>query len=404
MIPNTTIIKLAPKTDCTGCGACYFVCPKHCIVMKEDSFGILYPYLNPNTCIHCRACQRVCPILLPLTPNTPLKAYASWSNDKEERFTSASGGIGAEAYKLGLQKGFLIVGAVQKEDFSVNMEISDKAEGIKLFKNSKYVFSSLWTLYKQIQENIRQGERILFIGLPCQVAALRRVFKDSDRLLLAEVVCHGTTPTKYLLEHIHNIERHLGQKAYKMSFRDPITYTYTFTFTLYNETGKIIYAKEPTDGDSYQYGYHQAITYRTNCYHCHFAGTKRIADITLSDYKGLGALAPASYDSKNVSCILVNTEGGLEFVSELIKDGRIFADERPLYEPIKGDPQLQHPSLRTKARRDFETYIIKYDGDFEKAMAKVIKRNELRKEIHKTILFRALRSIKHSFVRHHGKL
>lgn len=28
------MIKLASETDCTSCGACAFVCPKHCIEMK----------------------------------------------------------------------------------------------------------------------------------------------------------------------------------------------------------------------------------------------------------------------------------------------------------------------------------------------------------------------------------
>lgn len=87
------------------------------------------------------------------------------------------------------------------------------------------------------------------------------------------------------------------------------------------------------------------ISYRENCYHCQFARQHRISDITISDYKGLGKYAPSNIiDNRQVSCILVNTDKGKNFIDNLLKKGNIVAEERPVKEPIEGDRQLQHPS------------------------------------------------------------
>lgn len=390
------MIKLADKESCTACGACAFVCAKNCITMIEDEHGSVYPSLDSTNCVECGRCQKTCPILSPLDVNTPQIAYSAWSSDEKERETSASGGIAAEIYKKAVSEGCDIAGAVQQDDFSVVMQLSSDEKAILKFKNSKYVFSEAWHVYQEIKQSLKADKNVVFIGLPCQVAALRKNFRENEKILFVEVVCHGTAPFSYLKQHIEHIEHTKNEKAIRMSFRDPDTYTYTFTFTLYNKDGKRFYAEVPRKTDTYQYAYHSTISYRENCYHCHFAREQRIADITLSDYKGLGRMAPCSYGETNVSCILVNTEKGKKFIKEMIQEKRIYADERPVREPIEGDPQLRQPSLKGAARMDFER-LIKVN-DFETTMQIVMKRDKRRKKIHKICHFPIdiLRNIKHS--------
>lgn len=390
------MIKLADKESCTACGACAFVCAKNSITMIEDEHGSVYPSLDSTNCVECGRCQKTCPILSPLDVNTPQIAYSAWSSDKKERETSASGGIAAEIYKKAVSEGCDIAGAVQQDDFRVVMQLSSDEKAILKFKNSKYVFSEAWHVYQEIKQSLKADKNVVFIGLPCQVAALRKIFRENEKILFVEVVCHGTAPFSYLKQHIEHIEHTKNEKAIRMSFRDPDTYTYTYTFTLYNKDGKRFYAEVPRKTDTYQYAYHSTISYRENCYHCHFAREQRIADITLSDYKGLGRMAPCSYGETNVSCILVNTEKGKKFIKEMIQEKRIYADERPVREPIEGDPQLRQPSLKGAARMDFER-LIKVN-DFETTMQIVMKRDKRRKKIHKICHFPIdiLRNIKHS--------
>ena len=120
---------------------------------------------------------------------------------------------------------------MQNKDFSVSHKMVSTYEELAAFKNSKYVFSDAYAVFSEIKSalNFKDNKKVLFIGLPCQVAALRKLFRDNENLLLVEVVCHGTTPVSYLKQHIDMLSSKYGKTAMRMSFRDPDAYTYTFT-------------------------------------------------------------------------------------------------------------------------------------------------------------------------------
>lgn len=50
------------KEECCGCTACYAICPRDAIVMKEDEEGFEYPQIEPCKCICCYQCIKICPI------------------------------------------------------------------------------------------------------------------------------------------------------------------------------------------------------------------------------------------------------------------------------------------------------------------------------------------------------
>lgn len=368
-------MKLAGIEACTGCNACAYVCPKNCISLKNDkTYDIAYPIIDEKQCVNCGKCQKVCPALSPLEVSTPVRAYAAWSSDSEERRTSASGGIATEIYKYALKYGWAIVGAAFDKDLQVYLKVSDKFDSINEFKNSKYVFSSTDGLFKEMDLRLKSGCKIAVVALPCQIAAIKKIFyRYIDNLLLVDLVCHGVTPTSYLIQHIRSIEQKKGDKATSVFFRDPVYSTDTFTFTLYNVQNHCFYAKRTAKRDTYQVGYHRMISYRENCYHCQYARQNRISDITISDYKGLGRYASSDItDSRHVSCILVNTDKGKNFIDNLLKNGNIVAEERPVKEPIDGDGQLRHPSQKSLARKIFECRMESCSGNFERAMFPIV--------------------------------
>lgn len=390
------MIELVDKDRCTGCGACEFACFKRCIVMEENDMGVILPRINDSLCVECEKCRKVCPVLNAVQGQKPLKAFAARSNDSEVSRTSASGGIASEIYRDAIQNGLYVAGAAQREDFSVNLEIASDVDGISRFKNSKYVFSSANSLYPKLKDLLKQEGKVIVAGLPCQIAAIKSLFGNHPNLFLVDIVCHGTTPHRYLKQHIWEIEKSAGKKASKCFFRDPEAYTHTFTFTLYDSAGHRFYSKRTKDGDTYQYGYHRWISYRENCYHCPFARKERLGDISLADYPGLGRKEPFPYSRKNISCVLANTDRGVRLLERLIQEGTIFAIERPVQEAIEYNGQLRRPTPKMKMRSVFETRMKANDFDFEKSMMPIMHLGLLNEKLKKVSQFplRAVRKMK----------
>jgi coenzyme F420-reducing hydrogenase beta subunit len=376
--------KLAKYNDCTGCGACSTRCGHDALHMDSDSIGVVIPKVNISKCVECGACSRACPALTSVPSSYPISCWAAWTANQEQRKVSASGGIAATIYKYAYKKGILVFGAVQKDDWTVEIIRAESLQDLQQFQNSKYTYSSATNAYRAVRNALRNNNEVLFVGLPCQVAAMRHMFGYAEGLILIDIVCHGNTPTEYLKQHINLISEDLGKQPAKMSFRAPEKGTSNYFFTLYDKNGDIIYSKRSMHGDTYNIGFHRAISYRESCYHCPYAKSERVSDITLGDYHGLGTMQPCDYSAENVSVILANTKKGKAVIETLIADGSLVAEQRPVDEPINGDTQLQHPTRKSIQRLDFEKFIRKTDCNFEKTMYRVLQRqknHEYRKRI-----------------------
>ena len=54
-------MKVCDENKCSGCYACYNVCPKKCILV-EDNGDTTKANIDENECIHCNLCKKVCPV------------------------------------------------------------------------------------------------------------------------------------------------------------------------------------------------------------------------------------------------------------------------------------------------------------------------------------------------------
>lgn len=357
--------------SCTGCAACRDVCPKQCITMQTDSLDAVYPVIDESKCIDCGLCVKTCPNNRTIEYRHPQKVLVAWSKDEEVRRTSASGGIACELYKYWIRNGGMATGVIYNREEGCHFVLIEKEEDIQPTQNSKYTFSDTYGIYKVVREKLNAGIPVLFIGVPCQVAGLYGFLKkDYDNLTTVDIICHGMPPAAYLQQHVENIEQRKNERTSRLSFRDPKYCTYTFTFTLKNASGKEFYNKKVLTTDNFQLGYHRALIYRENCYHCRYARKERISDLTIGDFSGLGRFAPFNQDKHNVSCILQNTTKGASLLASL--GNKLYMEERPEREAFDVEKQLKAPSVKHSGREAFESEY-KQSHSFEKASNAALK-------------------------------
>lgn len=359
---------------CTACGACIAICPQKCLSFETDELDNCYPTVTcSDKCTNCNLCIKVCPIINENVLRTPLKAFAGWSTDSELRSKSASGGIASALYRFAKSKGYHCFGAIQNKNRDVVIQEYDDTSNERVYQNSKYVYSDIGAAMDKIKGYLTSKCKVLVVGLPCQIAGLKKYLnKNYDDLITIDLICHGVCSSVYLKQHIKNIEEKAGIVADNISFRDPAFNTENFHFTLTNHEGNTFYNKTVNEDDIYQIGYHKAITYRENCYHCVFANSKRIGDLTLGDYWRIGEFYPFSYSKHKVSLIYANTKHGLSILNDAIDAGGVFCVERPIEEAIKVQGQLNKPSMITKEHKTF-VRLYKKKRNFEIAGKKAMR-------------------------------
>ena len=105
------MINITDKHKCCGCSACFSICPKHCIEMRADYEGFLYPIVNKEECIDCGLCEKVCNELHPYEERKPLKVLAATNKDDVVRMHSSSGGIFHILAQETISEGGVVFGA-----------------------------------------------------------------------------------------------------------------------------------------------------------------------------------------------------------------------------------------------------------------------------------------------------
>lgn len=388
---------ICAENDCVGCNACILVCPKKCVSVNHDNIFSENRVKDMNTCISCQRCEKVCPQMSMPEGHLSFTCYAAWSLNESDRKEAASGGVATELYHSFAQNGHLFSGVRFTDDYTLKYVLTDNPEDILMFKNSKYVFSDTSNIYVEIGRELTVGRTILFIGLPCHVAGLKKYLAllsvDDDKLFTVDLVCHGTCPPTLLNEHVQAIENRYNRKATRILFRNPKYGTNNYFFTLEDNDG-IFYQKPVDRNDAYQIGYHAGIIYRENCYNCHYAKKERQGDLTLSDFSGIGKIEGFSHDKNSISCVLVNTEKGQRLVQMI--SNSVYLEERPLEEEWNYERQLSRPTERTAQHQLFLTEYHN-TSDFQHSirtiMRKQIWRNELRSVLRVKMIKKALRRI-----------
>lgn len=365
------MIHILDKQKCCGCAACVQRCPKHCISLREDEEGFLYPEVEGTLCINCGLCEMVCPEIHQEKKKEPLAVYAAKNKDEHVRMSSSSGGIFSALAESVLRQGGLVFGACFDDSWEVVHHYAEDLENTLAFRGSKYVQSKIGNSFLKVESFLKAGRLVLFSGTPCQIAGLKSFLrKEYDNLLTIDVICHGVPSPgiwrKYLDEEIvrqcsRNSLFPSGHFPTKNIFVDEISFRNKNSG--WKEYGFfLVFSSVDGNGDKHSFslstpymenpfmkGFLADLFLRPSCYACPFKSGRSGSDITLGDFWGIQNVMPSLDDDKGVSAVLVNTESGEKWINTLGVD--FWATE---YEKVVAyNPALQQSANYSNRRVDF---------------------------------------------------
>lgn len=375
---------ICEKDKCTGCFACYNICPKGAIEMKEDEFGYIYPEIIESKCINCGLCKKTCPVLNKNESKEPLKCYAMYTKEKKIRNRSTSGGVATQISKAIIENNGIVYGAAFQKNCNIAHIRIDNLRDLNKIQGSKYVHSYIKDTFKNIRKDLIEKKEVLFIGTPCQVAGLKNfLIKDYSNLYTIDIICHGVPSQKLLKEEVQRINNSL--KVDRINFR--MGNNYGFYIIKDNECKYSITKNKSPYTDLFMLGY----TLRPNCHNCDYAGRKRISDITLGDFWGLSKESKLFSDrEKGINVVICSSERGLKLI-EKIKNDFVF-EERNYDEAVNGNTQLKYPINKYNKNNKFKSLYLKYGlkKTYKKMTVKIrIKRklSNIKRKIKKVIKY-----------------
>jgi len=324
------MIVVTDKSKCNGCHACYNACPKHCIEMKADNLGFLYPVVNEVECVNCNICEKVCPILSDRTKNTHALqiGYAAYNSDEAIRLESSSGGVFTLLAEYILQNGGIVIGASMKEDNKgVHHIVVDNINDLEKLRTSKYVQSEIGNTYKKAQNALKNGKLVLFTGTPCQIGGLYSYLgQDYDNLYTQDLICHGV-PSPYIWKkYVEMRETQFAAKLRRTNFRHKKYGWNSFTLLLEFSNNKAY--EEINPKDLFLRGFLTNLYLRKSCYDCQFKTRDRQADITLADFWSIGRFIPEFDDKKGTSFVWIHSDKGVQLFDK-IKNQMVYQEISP---------------------------------------------------------------------------
>lgn len=297
------------EKNCCICGNCVQRCPKEAISLTKNFNTFNYPEINYNLCNGCNRCETVCPTLNELNQQQSLGAYMAKNINLTERKLSSSGGMFSVFANYIIENNGLVCGAAFGGLKVKHIIVDNKADLYKL-RGSKYVQSDLGDCFEQIEKYLDNNRLVLFVGCPCQTAALRTYLKKdySNQLYLVDFICHGMLSQSLFDDYIKYLEKKYKSRVVSFSFRDKTDGWIESGPKVKFENGKV--KRWPLYEDTYMQGYFSAVCMKNSCYTCKYKDFHSGSDITFADYWGCEILDPEFYDFYGVSAVVINNENG----------------------------------------------------------------------------------------------
>lgn len=336
---------------CCGCRSCEQCCPVNAITFAENEEGFFYPQVDKEKCISCGLCVKKCPVAEPQKSEFAQRGYAAYLQNREVLRKSSSGGMFYAMAQHILENGGAVFGCAETTPGDVKHIMVDCIEDLKLLQGSKYVESDLQGVYSLVKEQLQTGRTVLFSGTPCQVAGARKFIGNNEKLICADIICHGVPSRKMYNSYLEWFEKKNGGKVKEYYFRSKEKNDWSLTYRAVVEKNDKQKAYEAIASiDPYYNHFLKGYAYRESCYQCAYAKPQRASDITIGDFWGIEQVAPDFVNIDGVSAVLVNSVAGEKLwagISDKVVSMPVEAEQI-----IKNNGQLQKPTQRPDVREN----------------------------------------------------
>ncbi len=213
---------------CLGCGACAPACSENAIKLEDVFEYGIRPVVDTSKCEKCGECLKVCPGIeitqdisydknikeLEHAWGPVLEVWEGYAVDPEIRFKGSSGGVATALalYNLEVQDAsrVLHIGAKEENPLQNTVYFSSSGDELVSRSGSRYAPAAVCEKLGSIIEN---SETCVFIGKPCDIAALRKARQNNKHLenkikCTISIFCAGTPSTEgtYKLLNRLNVE------------------------------------------------------------------------------------------------------------------------------------------------------------------------------------------------------
>ncbi len=310
---------------CARCGTCVAVCCEDCLDVGADLTPVYV-----GGCTSCSACVTSCPGReLPMgdlereafgrrrVEEDELGVYgealAAQATDPETRDTGTSGGV-VTALLLSLLESDAINGAVvtifdPERPYLPVAAIARDAEAIKNAAQSKYALTPQVAALRDAQP----GDRLAFVGLPCQIAGLRKAaaagYSPAEISLSVGLFCLSNfyfEATTFIIEEVLGLRL---QDVVRLAYREG---SFPGAFSVTTRSGTTHEVPYP-DARSYLRMYRP---YR--CITCS-DWSSELADLSIGDMYG-------DPDHKGFSAVLVRSKRGEEALGVLRQHAAVLVE------------------------------------------------------------------------------
>lgn len=359
---------------CCGCEGCKSICPKSAIKITESIDGFILPEVNPELCIECGLCEKVCPMYHAgiAISSTAGEAYAAVNKNDAELSQSSSGGIFSLVADYVLDEGGFVAGASFDRSLTLHHVVTEDRNDISNLRGSKYLQSRIGDTFTTINRILNTGKLVYFVGTGCQVAGLKLFLrKDYENLITSDILCHGVPPQSVFDAVIKAVEAKYNGKVEKYSFRDKSVWGWSCSSSSHiNIESKLKYLGNEPIQRAYFNAFIKADNYRESCYVCPYAQSNRSGDITLGDFWGVEKYLPIKDIRKGVSAILVNTPKGQQLLDRI--KGKLNLYRTSISDIEQINRTLVEPTPRPVAR---EQFFKKFHENPEKTLMGYYKPN-----------------------------